>query len=266
MNTLNKLSIAGALASLSMASFQANAFDLNTLVNSAVQAATQEVAKAIVSSDDKPSLIDQASSMFSNSGTSAGVSNTKPANWPSAYTWYAYDKTAAQPAYNGRVQEVRLPKNLGRGIRFNTLPLQHAIVRVRGNGKNKIAILADPTCPYSKQLEKNLNKLTNVTIYTLVAPTLGPSGKGLTEQVMCQPSNQARAQAWENLMLNNQKPPAAPNCTTPSDKIIKSFDRLTTDDGSYYNKTSPSTFLSNNVALPGLSDQEEIEVIMTYKP
>jgi thiol:disulfide interchange protein DsbC len=35
---------------------------------------------------------------------------------------------------------------------------------VRGNGKRKLAVFADPNCGYCKRFEKDLQKLDNVTI------------------------------------------------------------------------------------------------------
>jgi len=64
------------------------------------------------------------------------------------------------------------PPGWTKGIDFNSLPLEKAIVRVRGTGENKIALIVDPSCPYSRQQEKELESIDNVTIYTFVENTL----------------------------------------------------------------------------------------------
>ena len=62
-------------------------------------------------------------------------------------------------------QDLVLKQN---SIDWKKLPLQDAVKSVRGNGKRQIAIFSDPNCPYCKQLEAELNKLNDVTIYTFI--------------------------------------------------------------------------------------------------
>src|SRR5690606_3708782 len=50
-------------------------------------------------------------------------------------------------------------------VDWKKLPLQDAVKSVRGTGKRQIAIFSDPNCPYCKQLEVELKKLKDVTIY-----------------------------------------------------------------------------------------------------
>ena len=49
-------------------------------------------------------------------------------------------------------------------IPFDQLPLKNAFTQVRGNGKRKLVVFADPNCGYCKRFEKDLQKLDNVTI------------------------------------------------------------------------------------------------------
>ena len=55
-------------------------------------------------------------------------------------------------------------------IDWKKLPLKDAIKSVKGTGKRQLAIFSDPNCPYCKQLEVELNKLNDVTLYTFVLP------------------------------------------------------------------------------------------------
>ena len=82
----------------------------------------------------------------------------KPADWPNEYKWHEYTKSAEQPVRYGPVKTFLAGKDSD-GISFDSLPLQHAVVRVRGNGERKIALIIDPLCPYSRQYEQSLNKL-----------------------------------------------------------------------------------------------------------
>ncbi|HPZ56222.1 MAG TPA: DsbC family protein, partial [Ottowia sp.] len=47
-------------------------------------------------------------------------------------------------------------------IDFKDLQLKNAFTTVRGNGKRKLAVFADPNCGYCKRFEKDLAKINNV--------------------------------------------------------------------------------------------------------
>lgn len=105
---------------------------------------------------------------------------------------------------------------------FTSLPFQHAIVRVKGDGSRKMAIFGDPHCPQTRKVERELSKLDNVTIYTFPAPFIGGqrSAKDV-EQVFCQATNEARAKTWEELVLKGKEPPSVPNCTDDQGEQIR---------------------------------------------
>jgi len=62
-------------------------------------------------------------------------------------------------------------------IDFDSLPLKNAFTQVRGNGKRKLVVFADPNCGYCKRFEKDLQKIDNVTIYHMLYPVLGDDSK-----------------------------------------------------------------------------------------
>lgn len=97
-----------------------------------------------------------------------------------------------------RMQQI---KN-SRVIRFDTLPLELAIKSVKGNGQRKLAVFSDPNCPYCKQLEKELVKVTDVTIYTLLYPVLRGSEE-VAKAIWCSAD---RPKAWDDLMLRGVAP------------------------------------------------------------
>ena len=59
-------------------------------------------------------------------------------------------------------------------VDFDKLPAKDAIKIVRGNGKRRLAVFADPNCGYCKQFERDLTKVDNVTIQLFLYPVLGP--------------------------------------------------------------------------------------------
>lgn len=114
---------------------------------------------------------------------------------------------------NERIQEIKA----ARRVPFDSLPLQHAIKIVKGDGKRRLAIYTDPNCPYCKQLEKELVNVTNITIYTLLYPVLNGSME-LSKKIWCS-KNQIKA--WEDFMLKSAAP-SGKDCETPLEALVKS--------------------------------------------
>jgi thiol:disulfide interchange protein DsbC len=114
---------------------------------------------------------------------------------------------------NERIQEIKA----ARRVSLDSLPLQHAIKIIKGDGKRKLAIYTDPNCPYCKQLEKELVNVTNITIYTLLYPVLNGSME-LSKKIWCS-KNQIKA--WDDFMLRGVAP-SGKDCETPLEALVKS--------------------------------------------
>ncbi len=102
-------------------------------------------------------------------------------------------------------------------IEWKDLPLDLAIRKVKGDGSRRLAVFSDPMCPHCITQERELAKITNVTIYTFLYP-IERLHKGATERsraVWCSPD---RAKAWDDLLLNRVEPKAKP-CADPIAKI-----------------------------------------------
>jgi len=194
---------------------------------------------------------------------SAGVSNKKPDNWPSQYKWYSYAETAPQPVYTGPVRFSERD-DWDIAIDFDTLPLQHAIVRVHGNGERKMAFITDPTCPYSRDMEREINKLDNVTIYTFVLPilTAHKNSRPLTEQIVCQPDNQARAQAYDNWVLAAKKPPVVASCKHAGQQVISALKKLKPYQGYAFGTRTPLTILDSDIIFTGSQNLKTIKEML----
>ena len=109
-------------------------------------------------------------------------------------------------------------------IDFGQLPLGDAIKTVRGNGERVLALFSDPDCPYCKRLEAELDKLSNVTLYTFPYPLEGlhPEAVDKSIAVWCAPD---RARAWSDL-LRSGKAPASRKCENPIQRNIQLAQRL----------------------------------------
>ncbi|HEX4928835.1 MAG TPA: DsbC family protein [Burkholderiales bacterium] len=102
-------------------------------------------------------------------------------------------------------------------IDWGNLPFDVAITTKRGNGRRKVAVFSDPNCPYCKRFEKDLARLDDVTVYLFLYPVIRPESVPLAKSVWCSPD---RAKAWNDLMLRDIEPTAAPNCDTPVERLV----------------------------------------------
>lgn len=72
-------------------------------------------------------------------------------------------------------------------IDFNKLPLNIAMKKIIGNGRDKIAIFTDPDCPFCKRLEgETIPKLKNVTVYYFLYPLpIHPDAVNDSKRILC---------------------------------------------------------------------------------
>lgn len=99
-------------------------------------------------------------------------------------------------------------------IDYAALPLDKAITEVRGNGSLKVAVFTDPDCPYCKRLEREFEKMTDITIYNFMMPipSLHPAAKAKAERIWCNPD---RTAAWTGWMRKGTVPAEVPACGNP---------------------------------------------------
>ena len=139
-------------------------------------------------------------------------------------------------------------------IDVKTLPLQQAIKHVKGNGKRVMYLFSDPDCPYCQALEKELQKVDNVTIYLFLYPltTLHPNAEKIATQVWC---SRTPYQAWENYVLNHQQPTASKSCSTPIAKNLELGKKLNVDG-------TPTFFLQNGNRISGAQSASDINQLL----
>ena len=136
-------------------------------------------------------------------------------------------------------------------IDFSSLPLELAIKTVRGDGKRVIATLEDPRCGYCKKLAKELQRMTNITVYTFMVPVLGPESVNMAKAIWCAAD---RSETWNAWMINGKEPPAVPeNCDASA------LTRSTALGQQLRLRGTPTIFLPNGERIPGFARAADLE-------
>jgi len=137
-------------------------------------------------------------------------------------------------------------------VNWNSLPFEWAVTTVRGGGRRKIAVFSDPNCPYCKRFEKDLAKLEDITVHIFLYPVIKPESVALTKSVWC---SKDRARAWNDLMLRDIQPTAAPDCDTPVEKLVALGRRLGAN-------ATPTWFLENGERYSGAMPLEQVRALL----
>ena len=124
-----------------------------------------------------------------------------------------------------------------------------AIKRVRGNGKRVLYTFEDPNCGYCRQLQKELLKVNDVTIYTFLWPILSADSVEKSKAVWCA---RDRAKAWDDLMSNGVVPQNDAKCDTPIEKNMELAQRFNA-------RGTPAVFLADGHSLGGFVAADKIE-------
>ena len=132
-------------------------------------------------------------------------------------------------------------------IKFDALPLAHAIKEVRGTGARKLAVFEDPHCPICKVFTKFIDQLDDVTVYKFPFPVIGPESVPLARIAWCAPD---RGAAWRAIMAGQRPMGARQDCDTSGlVEIIKTGER-------YNIQNTPTVILANGKRLVGATPPE----------
>jgi thiol:disulfide interchange protein DsbC len=142
------------------------------------------------------------------------------------------------------------------GLAFDSLPLKDAIVTVRGNGQQRLAVFSDPNCGFCKRLDRELDALDNVTIYTFLVGLLGASSQTASRNIWCAPN---KSTAYFDWMLSNRPPPKAPNQCDAS-----AIDRNMAFAAKHRITGTPTSFMANGTRIVG-ADIKRIEQALGAK-
>jgi thiol:disulfide interchange protein DsbC len=136
-------------------------------------------------------------------------------------------------------------------IKWESLPLDTAVKTVRGNGKRTLAVFSDPNCPYCKRFEKDLAKITDITIYTFLYPILSQDSRDRSKGVWCSAD---RSKAWNDMMLDGTAPATA-RCDTPIEKNLELGRK-------YRINGTPTLVFANGERVPGAIPSDRLEKLL----
>ena len=138
-------------------------------------------------------------------------------------------------------------------IDFGTLPVKDAFTIVRGNGKRKMAVFEDPNCGYCKRFERDLQKVSDVTIYMFLYPILSPDSTDKAKNIWCAKD---KAKTWQDVMVRDAAVPKASCDTAAIDRNI--------DFGRKHKITgTPTVFFADGSRVPGAISAQQVEKSLT---
>ena len=194
-------------------------------------------------------------------GSNTKIKSISPSPIPGIYEVLVGNEvfyTDANSKYliQGEIIEIATGKNITEQkqadlnrIKWSELNPSNALKVVRGNGSRQLAIFSDPNCGYCKRLEKNLQQLDNVTIYTYLIPILSADSAQKSKQIWCSADPQKTYIDW---MVNGIAPSGKGDCTTPVDKNM-AFAKT------YGIAGTPTLFFTDGSRFPGAVQITDIE-------
>jgi thiol:disulfide interchange protein DsbC len=136
-------------------------------------------------------------------------------------------------------------------VPWDSLPLNLAFKRVKGNGSRRLAIFADADCPYCKKLESDLKRVDDITIYTFLFPIgeLHPDAARKSAILWCAPD---RAKAWDAYFATGKLPENKGDCPTPIAETAQLGKRL-------HVAATPTLVFADGSVVPGAIPLAELE-------
>ncbi len=167
-----------------------------------------------------------------------------------------YTDASSKYLIQGEIIEIATGKNITEQrqadlnrIKWSELVPANALKAVRGNGSRQIAIFSDPNCGYCKRLEKSLQQLDNVTVYTYLIPILSADSAQKSKQIWCSADPQ---KAYIDWMINGISPSGKGDCSTPLEKNM-AFAKT------YGITGTPTIFFTDGSRYPGAVQISDIE-------
>jgi thiol:disulfide interchange protein DsbC len=136
-------------------------------------------------------------------------------------------------------------------IAWDSLPLDLAFIRVKGDGSRRFAMFSDADCPYCKRIESEVQQLDNVTIYTFLLPIdqLHPDAARKSTLIWCAPDH---AKAWNDYFDTGTLPDNKGDCATPIKETALLGLRL-------HVSATPTLVFADGSVVPGALPLDQLE-------
>jgi thiol:disulfide interchange protein DsbC len=128
-----------------------------------------------------------------------------------------------------------------------------AVKRVKGSGKRVIYTFEDPNCGYCKELQKELAKMNDVTIYTFLWPILSTDSIEKSKAIWC---SRDRAKAWEDYMIKGVALKGKTDCDTSA------LERNARLAQRFNLKGTPAVYLGSGEQVGGYVPAEKLEAAL----
>lgn len=183
--------------------------------------------------------------------------------WPGLYevvtdSELVYSDASGDHLFVGNVMDTKTRENLTDKrwnellkVDFNSLPFDLALKSVKGDGSRKLAVFADPHCPFCVRFEKTLQDVNNVTVYTFLYPleSIHPGATDKAKQLWC---TSDRSAAWTEWMLNKKDSPSVA-CKTDAIATLTALGEKLKVTG------TPTLIFTDGHRVAGAIDKQQLE-------
>jgi thiol:disulfide interchange protein DsbC len=163
------------------------------------------------------------------------------------------DKTLTH-VFSGHIVDVKTKRDLTgerlsklNQIDFRKLPFFAALKTINGDGRRRIAVFADPNCPFCQRLEKTLALVDDVTISIFMYPVLSEDSQRLSRDVWCA---QDKENVWHEWMIAKKRPEEL-NCESPNEALLLA-------GKTYHVNATPVIFFEDGTRMVGAASLEKI--------
>lgn len=155
-----------------------------------------------------------------------------------------YDATTKQNLTEDRLRKLNR-------VAWDSLPLDLAIKRVKGNGSRKLVVFSDADCPFCARLEKELKNVDDVTIYTFLYPIdqLHPDSARKSKIIWC---SSDRLKAWDEFFASGKLQDNKGDCETPLATLQALGQKLKVN-------ATPTLVFGDGTIVPGALPKDRIE-------
>jgi thiol:disulfide interchange protein DsbC len=137
-------------------------------------------------------------------------------------------------------------------VSFDQLPLKDGFTIVRGNGKRKLVVFEDPNCGYCKRFERDLDKITDVTVHVMLYPILSADSAEKSRNIWCAKD---QGKAFTDWMVKDITPAEA-KCDASAVARNVEFGKKVRITG------TPTLFFANGARVPGAIPADRIEKLL----